>query len=150
MNNYFFFHTTWHVAATKTRVYEVLSNFEAYSIWWPQVRSVSAIEHGYKTVCKSWLPYELRFDTLQVQMNADEGIIEGRLRGDLEGFARWHIRSLATGSRLDYLQEVDLMDPVLKKFLPIARPAFRWNHFVMMRSGERGLRKYLDTNRSIS
>jgi hypothetical protein len=142
-NNHFRFRSVWHIRASSDAVFTVLSDFETYPRWWPQVRRVDAIEGGYATECRSHLPYTLRFDTLQGRFDPEAGVIEGMLRGDLEGTAVWHV--VPDGEKattLVYTQEVTLRS-WLQRLLPLARPAFRFNHALMMRSGARGLDRFL-------
>ena len=58
----------------------------------------------------------------------------------------WSARSgmsIRSGTRARYEQEVDVGKPLLRRLAVPCRPAFRLNHALMMRSGQRGLRAYL-------
>ena len=60
------FHSVWRLAAAPAAVYQVLCHVESYPAWWPEVRSMRRLdERRFDTVCKSLLPYELRFVTEQ-------------------------------------------------------------------------------------
>ena len=71
-----------------------------------------------------------------------------RLTGDLEGFSRWTIQEFPDGSRATFEEEVVANKKLLQRLDPIARPAFRANHKLMMSHGERGLRTYLAGRRA--
>jgi hypothetical protein len=70
-------------------------------------------------------------------------VLEAKLTGDLEGFSRWTITATGSGADLLFEEEVVTTKALLRRLAPIARPAFRANHALMMRHGERGLRTYL-------
>jgi hypothetical protein len=135
------FHSTWKVPARSSTVREVLLDYERYPLWWPQVKSVVSTTDGMLTVCRSWLPYDLTF--LAVQYLLDDGTLAAELHGDLQGTASLRLHDSGGGTRIEYDQEVSLEKPLLKRFSPLLRPAFRANHALMMRDGHRGLVKYL-------
>ena len=66
-----------------------------------------------------------------------------RLSGDMEGTVSWTVEQVAGGCRLVYNQEVETNKRLLNVTAPIARPAFRANHALMMRHGQAGLRTYM-------
>ena len=65
------------------------------------------------------------------------------MAGDLEGFSRFSITPTSRGSRLVFEEEVTTNKRVLNWLAPLARPAFKWNHSLMMRHGLAGLKTYL-------
>ncbi len=139
------FRSVWDLEASFYDVFSVLWDFDAYPRWWPEVREVRPLEGGrFETVCRSLLPYDLRFVTEVAHGDPERGTIEARLSGDLDGFSRW---SLDCGgdqaTRAVYDQEVVTHKRLLNALAPVARPAFKANHAVMMRHGRSGLRTYL-------
>jgi len=129
------------VAAPPGDVYVVLRHVQLYPSWWPEVQSVRMIDSNrFETVCRSLLPYELRFETQQTDANPLDGVLEGRLSGDLEGSGRWSLAPSAGGTVVTYDQEVVTRKAVLNLLAPVARPAFVANHSLMMRHGGQGLR----------
>lgn len=74
-------------------------------------------------------------------------MLEARLTGDLEGHSRWTLAPSpdGAGTVLQFGEEVEVRRRLLRT-LSFARPAFRFNHAVMMRAGERGLRRHLRTD----
>ena len=138
------FRSVWRLNAAPDDVFVVLERLPDYPLWWPQVRSVSALGNDtYELVCRSSLPYDLRFTTKQVVKSAADRVLEANMSGDLEGFSRWTITSDAHGTSAQFDEQVVATKAALRKLELIARPAFKANHTKMMRDGERGLATYL-------
>ena len=138
------FRSTWLLSAAPNDVYAVLERLADYPLWWPQVRSVTARGHEtYELVCRSSLPYELRFTTTQTARDPDARILEANMAGDLDVFSRWTISSAPNGTSAVFEEEVVATKALLRRLELVARPAFKANHTKMMRDGERGLRTYL-------
>src|SRR5262245_13989338 len=138
------FRSTWHLSAAPNDVYAVLERLADYPLWWPQVRTVTPRgNETYELVCKSSLPYELRFTTKQTTRDPDARILEASLTGDLDGFSRWTISSAPSGTNAVFEEKVVATKALLRRLELVARPAFKANHTKMMRDGERGLRTYL-------
>jgi Polyketide cyclase / dehydrase and lipid transport len=138
------FRSTWQVSAAPDDVYAVLERLPDYPLWWPQVRSVTPLGNDtYELVCRSSLPYELRFTTKQSVRDPIDRVLEASMSGDLDGFSRWTIANDARGTRATFDEQVVATKALLRRLELIARPAFKANHARMMRDGERGLRTYL-------
>jgi hypothetical protein len=135
----------WSVDAAPDSAYTVLEALDRYPRWWPEVREVRQVsEQAYALRCRSVLPYDLVFVTHEGKRDPVNRVLEARLTGDLEGFSRWTITPAAGGGAdLLFEEEVVTSKALLRRLAPIARPAFRANHALMMRHGERGLRTYL-------
>ena len=122
----------------------MLERVPDYPLWWPQVRSVTPLgDLTFELVCRSSLPYELRFTTTQAVRDPETRVLEATMVGDLEGFSRWTITVGANGTSATFAEEVVATKALLRRLELIARPAFKANHTRMMRDGERGLRTYL-------
>ena len=122
----------------------MLERVPDYPLWWPQVRSVTPLgDLTFELVCRSSLPYELRFTTTQAVRDPETRVLEATMAGDLEGFSRWTITVGANGTSATFAEEVVATKALLRRLELIARPAFKANHTRMMRDGERGLRTYL-------
>ena len=132
------------MGATPDDVYAVLERLPDYPLWWPQVRSVTPLGNDtYELVCRSALPYELRFTTKQAVRDPVDRVVEATMFGDLEGFSRWTISVDSKGAAATFDEQVVATKPLLRRLELVARPAFKANHARMMRDGERGLRTYL-------
>jgi hypothetical protein len=138
------FRSAWHVDATPADVYAVLVELGDYPAWWPEVRRAELVgDDAYRLTCRSTLPYDLVFITTQARQDPAAGVLEANLAGDLDGFSRWTITAAASGTSAVFEEEVEATKPLLRKLAPIARPAFRANHSLMMRHGQSGLRTYV-------
>lgn len=141
---HYIFRSVWTIEATLADLYAVLADVRTYPAWWPEIRMVKELTHGrFEMVARSLLPYDLRFVSEEGIQGRRPGVIEARLSGDLEGFARWSIETTGMGCRLVYDQEVDTRKALLNALAPVARPGFRINHSLMMRHGQTGLRTYM-------
>jgi hypothetical protein len=131
----------WRVGVSSPAVYDVLADLSSYPEWWPQVRSVERIDDDTaRVVCRSLLPYTLRFEMFRERDDRGAGVLEARLVGDLVGWARWTVRATGQSALLLYEQEVTTPGRALRALERICRPVLELNHAWMMRAGERGLR----------
>jgi hypothetical protein len=138
------FRSTWRVGAAPDDVYAVLERLPDYPLWWPQVRSVTLLgDLTFELLCRSALPYDLRFTTTQAVRDPVDRVLEASMSGDLEGFSRWTISVDSNGTSATFDEQVVATKPLLRRLEWVARPAFNANHARMMRDGERGLRTYL-------
>jgi hypothetical protein len=138
------FHTDWHLPASPDDVYAALHDVAAYSDWWPQIRGVRKIDDTTGEVrCRSLLPYDLVFVIRREIENPVARILAARQTGDLEGTSRWTITTQRDGTVAAFDEDVVVRKTLVRAAGRLARPALRFNHDVMMRDGERGLRRYL-------
>lgn len=141
---HYVFKSVWHVNAPCDDVRSVLSDVMTYVHWWPEVKSVEPLGDGrYQMVARSLLPYELRFVSEENTGPSAPGVIDARLSGDLEGFARFTVNEVGGSCRLVYDQEVATHRALLNRLAPVARLPFRVNHYLMMKHGEAGLRTFM-------
>ena len=143
------FQSIWTMDAAPDEVYDALEELGDYPLWWREVRDAEKLsENRFRLRCRSFLPYDLIFITEQARRDRDAGVLEAKMEGDLEGFSRWTISPAGEGSRLVFDEVVVTNKRMLNLLAPIARPAFKANHTIMMRSGRRGLTAYLGGLRS--
>jgi hypothetical protein len=141
---HYVFQSIWHVQAARPDVMAVLDDLQSYPAWWPEMREVRPLgPRRFEVVARSFLPYELRFVSEADALDLTAGIIEARLSGDMEGTVKWTVTQEGDGCRLVYDQEVTTHKRLLDVLAPVARPGFRFNHGLMMRHGEAGLRTFL-------
>lgn len=141
---HYVFRSVWTVDAPLDDIRPVLADVRTYPAWWPEIRSVTDLGGGrFEMVARSLLPYELRFVSEEDTAMRGSGVIGARLSGELEGFARWTTEQVGATSRLVYDQEVETRKALLNALAPVARPGFRFNHFLMMRHGRSGLRTFM-------
>ena len=141
------FRSEWRLEAPRERAFETLKDLEGYVAWWPEVKEVKRIAEGrFEVVARATLPYELRFITSQSVVDENAGIIKAGLRGDLNGFTSWTLSQREGATVAVFDEEVHTGKRLLNVFALVARPAFRYNHTLMMRHGQDGLRRLLATD----
>ena len=146
MNNlrHYVFKSIWHVDGPFDDIYTVLADVTSYPDWWPEIRTVTPLgDNRFEMVARSTLPYDLRFVSEEVPAKRRPDYIYATLSGDLNGFAAWTIEDRGGSCRLTYDQEVETHKRLLDTLAPLARPAFKANHTLMMRHGQAGLRTYM-------
>jgi Polyketide cyclase / dehydrase and lipid transport len=139
------FLTTWCVDAPIEPVFEVLNDSEGYPRWWQGVQGVEVLGPGdgsgiggvHRFSWRSVLPYELVFD-LRVTRVERPHLIEAHAFGELEGVGTWRLYE-GVGTAIVYDWRVRTTKLWMNVFGPLARPAFSWNHDVVMRQGGIGL-----------
>lgn len=142
--NHYRFHSVWGFEISPRVAFEALEDLGAYPKWWPEVREARRLdEDRYWVRCRSLLPYDLVFEMSRSRVDADAGILEADMKGDLDGTSRWTIEATGAGIRLIFDEDVVVTKGALRKLALVARPAFAANHSLMMRNGRRGLDAYL-------
>lgn len=145
------FHTTWELDASVESVFEVLRDSERYVEWWKGVKRVEVLRAGSENgvgdvsrfTWRSVLPYSLVFD-LRVTGVEQPFVIEGRATGELDGTGAWTLSERAGGgTTVVYDWQVRTTKRWMNALGPLPRPAFVWNHDVVMRQGARGLARLL-------
>ena len=155
----FRFRHVWHVPADIATTFAALADVDRYPLWWPQVRGVRRVDadtgHAY---VRSMLPYTLDLLLTREIEDPAAGVLRVRLGGDLEGWSEFRLSTDAdTGAATspdpggegaaatiaDYRQEATVTTAGLQHFVPLAAPLLTLNHSWMMRSGERGLARWL-------
>jgi hypothetical protein len=135
VNRYTFRHLWW-LPARPASVYFVLERIQDYPLWWPEVRSVRRFDadvDAAEIVIRSVLPYDLALVARHSRRDPEAGVLEAELSGDVAGFARWWLTAADGGSSVLYEQQVEACKPLLRRLGLVARPAFRANHWLMMR-----------------
>ena len=131
------FTDAWEVPASVDEVAGVLTDLEHYPQWWPQVRAVAKLGPDTAWVrCRSALPYTL--DLVLDAVSRTPPVVEVALSGDLDGFARFELAPTATGTRLEFRQEVAVRG-LLAAASYVGRPVLAWNHARMMAGCRDGL-----------
>ena len=144
------FLTVWEVQSPIERVFDALAHSERWPEWWHGVTRVEDIEpgdeHGVGNVrrytFRSQLPYDLTF-TMRSTLVEPPWRLEGQASGDLVGVGRWVLTESGIGVTVRYEWQVGTTEWWMNLLSPVARPLFAWNHDVIMRWGEEGLRRHL-------
>lgn len=139
------FRSRWRLDAPPGAVYEALRDVASYPDWWPQVRDIWQLADGAARLrCRSVLPYDLVFEIHREIEDPDGRVLQARQVGDLEGTSRWTVGTNGAGTVALFDQEVVVRKSLIRRVGLLARPILMADHDVMMREGERGLRRYLD------
>lgn len=138
------FHSRWQLDASPGDVFTALRQLLDYPAWWPQVRAATQVDDDtcWLTI-RSTLPYNLRVLSRRTHDDAAAGTLEAALSGDLEGMSRWTISRSGPATLAVFDEDVAARKALIRTLGPVARPAFRANHAVMMAAGKRGLVAYL-------
>lgn len=145
------FVTIWELNAPIEQVWEKIKHSESWSDWWKGVVRVVELKEGdadglgsiRRSTWKSVLPYTLEFDSEVTRMEPMR-LIEARAFGELDGIGLWQFEAMnETSTRVRYDWRVKTTKRWMNFLAPIARPFFKWNHNVIMRWGEEGLKKIL-------
>ena len=144
MTSLFRFDSVWRLPADPGTIYTVLSDVEAYPLWWSQIKSARELgPHQAAARIRSLLPFPLRLTIRGEVTDPDAGLLRLAIDGDLDGWAQWELRRIGPETLASYVQEVVLRLPAAGQVSDLIRPLLRVNHAWMMRSGERGLASYL-------
>jgi hypothetical protein len=149
--NRYLFRSTWRLDADADSVYAALLDVATYPGWWPEVRSAREFADGSGEIrCRSMLPYDLVFVIAREVEDAAARILRARLTGDLIGTSQWTITPDGAGCAAVFDEDVEVGKAAVRAAGRLVRPALRFNHDRMMRSGEAGLRRHLAAARSLS
>jgi uncharacterized protein YndB with AHSA1/START domain len=149
VSNYSFL-TTWLLEGSREAAWEVLDDADRWPEWWRGVERVTLLEPGdddrvgsrYRIAWRSRMPYELEFD-FTVRSREAPRLMEGDAVGELTGSGRWRLFQEDGVTAVLYEWNVETTKPWMKLLAPVARPAFEYNHNVVMRWGGEGLARRL-------
>jgi len=138
----------WFVDAPIEDVWPVIRKVANYPIWWTEFLDATKRNDidgpgGIVAVhVKAALPYHMYFEIEAVREEPPR-IAEVRVRGDLIGSMRWTLAPEGSGTHLDFEETVTTGKKLLNVLAPLFKPFFAWNHEIMMKHGEQGLRRLL-------
>ena len=142
------FVTQWRIHAPREAVWDALFYSERWPRWWKGLERVEELEPGdagrigciRRFTWKGALPYRLAVD-MRLTCAERPQFLESQATGELEGTGRWSLREADGATLARYEWSVRTTKRWMNWLAPAARPAFAWNHDVVMRGGERGLKK---------
>ena len=145
MTRRYLFRSEWRVDAAPDDVYAALADVAGYPAWWRQVRSARWIDdRSGEVTCRSLLPYDLTFVIERVVEDPESRVLRGELTGDLNGTSQWTVGTDGGATVAVFDEDVSVGRRMLRAAGVVARPALTFNHGLMMRSGEAGLRRLLE------
>jgi hypothetical protein len=144
------FVTRWHLDAPIESVWEPIFHVERWPDWWNGVKEVQLLAAGgpdgvgalWRYTWESALPYELAFDMRVTDVRAPV-MLRGIASGELAGEGLWSLYRSERGTFVRYDWNVCTTSAWMNALAPLARPAFAWNHDVVMRQGGEGLARLL-------
>ena len=145
------FVTFWRIPAPLEQVWDAIYHAERWPQWWKGVEQVLELEPATgengvgvlrQFTWKSRLPYRLTF---QMRVTRVEPLVlmESSAAGELEGTGRWSFSTDGATTAVRYDWNVRTTKRWMNLLAPLARPLFKWNHDVVMKQGEEGLRRLL-------
>lgn len=144
------FLTIWKLDAPIEAVWNAIADAARYPEWWKYVASVERISPGDergvgvvgRTTWRTALPYTLSFEGRITRVEPPH-LLEGVTTGELEGTGRWELSEDANGTTVRYTWKVRTTRPWMNLVAPLLRPAFVWNHDVLMTEGGEALARLL-------
>ena len=144
------FVTHWRFEAPIAVVWDEIQHSERWPQWWPSVMAVTELQKGDERGVGAvrrfrWrgaLPYTLTFD-MKTTIVERPVRLEGIATGELSGRGRWTLINEGSATSVRYDWEVDANKLWMRLLHPIARRLFEWNHDIVMKRGQEGLRAKL-------
>lgn len=137
------FTTTWKLNAPLEKVWYEIKHAHQWPEWWKGVEKAEEVqEYVGDFTFRSVLPYSISFRSNVVAID-DMKRIEGRASGELTGIGIWHFTTEDGCTVVRYYWTVKTTKWWMNVLSPIARPAFEWNHNIIMRWGGEGLAQRL-------
>jgi len=145
------FVSRWFIDAPVERVFAAIEDAPRWPSWWKAVTRLDVLDDGgpdgvgSTTRCewRSALGYKLSFDA-RVTRKDPPHLIEVAATGELVGLGRWTLSPEGTGTLVQYEWKVTTTKRWMNTLAPLLRPAFHYNHAVVMRWGGKGLGRLLE------
>jgi hypothetical protein len=140
----------WRLQAPIEVVWSAIAHPEDWPSWWRYVKRVELLEPGdadgrgclRRYTWRTALPYSFVFDTRTTRVERPY-LLEARATGQLVGTGRWQLTDDGPIVDVQYDWNVRTTRAWMDRLAPVARPAFAWNHGVVMRRGGQDLARYL-------
>jgi uncharacterized protein YndB with AHSA1/START domain len=140
------FLSIWELRAPIEDVWDVISQPLSYPEWFPYVAEAEQVTEGNasgvgsvtRTRWTSALPYGFVF-LIRTTRSERPRLIEVSASGDLDGSGRWELDADGDRTTVRYEWNVRTTKRWMDLLAPLARPAFGWNHAVLMQAGGEGL-----------
>jgi hypothetical protein len=145
------FRTEIRVGATPEQVWKVLEDPTTWPDWWRWLRRAEVLDPGpkdavgvrYRFEFRTALPYTLAFESETVRV-ARPSLWESRVTGELTGTGLWEVAEREGASVVRWTWVVATSKRWMNVLAPVARPAFSWNHRMLMNDLATGLARRLD------
>ncbi len=145
------FVTYWQINAPVEQVWDAIYNSTDWSNWWKGVIAVKEVNEGDENgiggvreyTWKSALPYRLTFSMKLTEKQLYKKL-SGVAFGELEGNGTWEFEQKGDITFVTYYWNVFTNKLWMNYLSFILKPAFQYNHDVVMRWGEECLKKKLE------
>ncbi len=146
------FISRWAFDAPLATVWEEITHPLHWPAWWRGLESVvetrPADADGLGSIrrftWRSRLRYRLIVE-LRTTRVVQHQLLEAEAMGELRGTGRWTMHEEGETTHVRYDWSVDATRQWMRLLAPVARPVFTWNHNVIMRWGQEGLRHHLSS-----
>ena len=145
------FVTHWKIKAPVANVWDAIYLSTEWPQWWKGVKKVVDINTGdidglgavRDYTWQSILPYTLTFSIKLTEKDTHKKL-SGVAFGDLEGHGTWIFEEVDGITSVTYYWNVITNKPWMNYLSFILKPAFKFNHDVVMKWGEKGLKTKLE------
>ena len=148
------FVTDFTVTAERDWVWARLTDPTDWPSWWKWLKRVDVHDAGgedhlggrYTYAFGTALPYTLAFDMVVTAVDRPNSLT-GIASGELQGSGHWRFSDApGGGTRVEYVWLVETTKRWMNVIAPIGRPAFSWNHDVLMRDFAKGVARITDSD----
>ncbi len=146
--------TTWLIPAPVEAVWSCMIDTRTWPAWWKYVVAVdemsagdsSGINNVRRYYWRTCLPYSLMLNLRVIEIQINQLVVV-EVKGDLQGNGTCRLSSkpAVDHTRLEFFWDVQTCKPWMNWFTTLTSPIFVWNHARVMRFGEQGLIRYLDS-----
>jgi len=146
--------TTWLIPAPVEAVWSCLIDTQTWPSWWKYVVAVeemaagdsSGIDNIRRYCWRTCLPYSLMLNIRVTQIQPNHLVVV-EVKGDLHGNGNCRLSSLpdADHTRVEFDWNVQTCKPWMNWFTTLTRQVFIWNHARVMKHGEQGLIRYINS-----
>lgn len=145
------FVTTVEVAAEREAAWEVIDDPTGWPAWWRWLHEVDLLDEGredgqgrrYRYAFRTALPYTLSFES-EVVRREPPALLDARATGELAGVGLWELSEEEGVTEVRHTWIVETTKRWMNLLAPVARPAFSWNHDVLMKNFAEGFAGRLD------
>ncbi|NCI46486.1 SRPBCC family protein [Sediminibacterium soli] len=145
------FITRWQLKAPVDQVWLAIYESLEWPLWWKGVVAVTELQKGDATgvgsvrnyTWRSVLPYRLSFNMRLTEIH-DHRFMKGKAFGELEGVGEWAFEEKEGITFVQYNWTVITNKSWMNWFSFLLKPAFNYNHDVVMRWGAEGLARKLN------
>jgi uncharacterized protein (DUF2236 family) len=150
--NFYRFNVTWQADRPTDAVYAMLTDLDSYPNWWPDYREMRRIdEDTFEFAMQASLPYKLICTNKFLVREPEKGHFRLSIGGDIVGWIDFVITNEGSGrTRVDITQECRAAKLLLRILAPIGRPAFAYNHGIVMRHGLAGIQSRLPATKDLT